>query len=85
MNHEFIRRVIPKSTNIAPYTQEDIDLMMSHINKKGRSSQQVNPCKNNYAKLTIFLDKWQKRLYNDTTETFTEMYGTQYNGKRSGS
>ena len=36
VNHEFIRRVIPKSTDIAPYSQEDIDLMMSHINSYAR-------------------------------------------------
>ena len=31
-NHEFIRRIIPKGRSMNPYTQEDIDLMMSHIN-----------------------------------------------------
>ncbi len=31
-NHEFIRRIIPKGRSLNPYTQEDIDLMMSHIN-----------------------------------------------------
>lgn len=31
-NHEFIRRVIPKGRSMNPFSQEDIDLMMSHIN-----------------------------------------------------
>ena len=31
-NHEFIRRIIPKGRSMNPYTQEDIDLMMSHVN-----------------------------------------------------
>ena len=36
VNHEFIRRVIPKGTDIAPYSQEQIQLMMSHINSYSR-------------------------------------------------
>ena len=31
-NHRLIRDVIPKSTFLVPYTQEDISLMMNHIN-----------------------------------------------------
>ena len=31
-NHALIRRVIPKGKSMNPYTQEKIDLMMSHIN-----------------------------------------------------
>ena len=31
-NHELIRRIIPKGTDIGKYTQEQIDLVMSHIN-----------------------------------------------------
>lgn len=31
-NHEDIRRIIPKGTSLDPYTQEDISLMMNHIN-----------------------------------------------------
>lgn len=31
-NHEMIRRIIPKGKDIGQYTQEQIDLMMSHIN-----------------------------------------------------
>lgn len=31
-NHIFIRRVIPKGTDLSPYSQAQIDLMMSHIN-----------------------------------------------------
>ena len=35
-NHEFIRRVIPKGTDIGRYSQEQIDLMMNHINSYSR-------------------------------------------------
>lgn len=35
-NHEMIRRVIPKGVDIGQYTQEQIDLMMSHINSYTR-------------------------------------------------
>lgn len=31
-NHEFIRRIIPKGTDLGLYTQEQISRMMSHIN-----------------------------------------------------
>lgn len=35
-NHEFIRRIIPKSTDLGNYTQSQIDLMMDHINSYSR-------------------------------------------------
>ena len=35
-NHTFIRRVIPKGTDLSPYSQKQIDLMMSHINSYKR-------------------------------------------------
>lgn len=35
-NHEFIRRVIPKGTDLDNYTQDQISLMMNHINSYGR-------------------------------------------------
>ena len=35
-NHEFIRRIIPKSTDLGQYAQSEIDLMMDHINSYGR-------------------------------------------------
>ena len=35
-NHEFIRRVIPKGTDIGPYSQDQIDRMMNHINSYSR-------------------------------------------------
>lgn len=31
-NHEMIRRIVPKGTDLSQYTQEQINLMMSHIN-----------------------------------------------------
>ena len=35
-NHEMIRRCIPKGTDLSGYTQEQISLMMSHINSYAR-------------------------------------------------
>ena len=36
VNHELLRRIIPKGTSIDNLTQEDINLMMSHINSYKR-------------------------------------------------
>lgn len=36
VNHEFIRRVIPKGFNLGNYSQEQITLMMNHINSYSR-------------------------------------------------
>lgn len=35
-NHEYIRYIIPKGTSMDNYVQNDIDLMMSHINSTAR-------------------------------------------------
>lgn len=35
-NHEFIRRILPKGTSFDTLTQEDINLMMHHINSYSR-------------------------------------------------
>ena len=37
-NHEFIRKVIPKGKDIGIYSQEQINLMMSHINSYKRAT-----------------------------------------------
>lgn len=37
-NHEFIRMFIPKGTDLDRYTQDDINLMMNHINSYARES-----------------------------------------------
>lgn len=37
-NHEMIRRIIPKGVDFGKYSQEHIDLMMSHINSYSRKS-----------------------------------------------
>lgn len=37
-NHELIRRVIPKGVSLKPYSQQDIDLLCSHINSLYRES-----------------------------------------------
>ena len=37
-NHEFIRCFIPKGTDLNLYTQQDISLMMDHINSYSRES-----------------------------------------------
>jgi len=36
-NHEYIRYVLPKGKSFNPYTQEDIDLLVNHINSTKRS------------------------------------------------
>lgn len=36
LNHEFIRKILPKGTSFDALTQEDISLMMSHINSYSR-------------------------------------------------
>jgi len=36
LNHEFIRRILPKGTSFDHLCQADIDLMMSHINSYSR-------------------------------------------------
>lgn len=36
-NHEYIRYVLPKGKSFNPYTQEDIDLLVNHINSTRRS------------------------------------------------
>ncbi len=45
VNHELIRRVLPKGANFNDLTQEDINLMMNHINsykrKKAKQSQSL--------------------------------------------
>jgi IS30 family transposase len=35
-NHTMIRRVIPKGTSLNRFTQDDISLMMNHVNSYGR-------------------------------------------------
>lgn len=37
-NHEYIRKICPKGTSFDNYAQEDISLMMSHINSSARQS-----------------------------------------------
>lgn len=37
-NHTFIRRILPKGTSFNNFTQQDINLMMSHINSYSRST-----------------------------------------------
>ncbi len=36
VNHELIRRIIPKGSSLNTYTQKDINLMMSHVNSYAR-------------------------------------------------
>ena len=37
-NHEYIRYVVPKGKSFTPYQQEDITLLMNHINSTNRAS-----------------------------------------------
>lgn len=41
-NHEFLRRVIPKGISLKPYTQEDYNLLASHINSLYRKKLNGN-------------------------------------------
>ena len=36
-NHEYIRYVLPRGKSFSPYTQEDIILLLNHINSTRRS------------------------------------------------
>ena len=36
LNHEFIRKILPKGASMNPLSQDDVDLMMSHINSYSR-------------------------------------------------
>ncbi|HQA59300.1 MAG TPA: IS30 family transposase, partial [Acetivibrio sp.] len=35
-NHTLVRRIIPKGTSLDGFTQQDITLMMNHVNSYGR-------------------------------------------------
>ena len=48
VNHELLRRILPKGTSFDNLTQEDIDLIMSHINSYKRKKL------NNVSPLTLF-------------------------------
>ena len=53
-NHEFIRMVLPKGTSFDNLTQDDIDLMMDHINSYPRKQNNgITP----YALSELFLGK----------------------------
>lgn len=54
VNHEFIRRVIPKGVDIGQYTQDDIDLMMNNINSYSRPELGNKPP---YAMFSFFYGK----------------------------
>lgn len=43
LNHEFIRKIIPKGVSMNSLTQADIDLMMSHINSYSREKLNGKP------------------------------------------
>ena len=51
-NHEYIRRYIPKKTSFDNYTQDEINLMLNHINSVKRDSLQGN---NPYTLMKEFL------------------------------
>ena len=41
-NHEYIRYVLPKGRSLNPYTQDDITLLMNHINSTRRAKLKGN-------------------------------------------
>ena len=55
-NHELIRRVIPKGVSLKPYTQNDFNLLCSHINSLFRESLGGN-CPFDFIENYIVLDK----------------------------
>lgn len=42
-NHTLVRYVIPRSTNLGHYTQNNIDLLLSHLNSYGRALLGTTP------------------------------------------
>lgn len=42
-NHTLVRYVIPRSTNLTNYTQNNIDLLLSHLNSYGRALLGTTP------------------------------------------
>lgn len=59
-NHEYIRRFIPKGESFDNYDQDDINLMMNHINSVKRDSLDGD---NPYTLMNIFLPNKIKKLY----------------------
>lgn len=60
-NHKYIRRYIPKKTSFDDYTQEEINLMLNHINSVKRDSLQGN---NPYTLMKEFLTQEIIDLFN---------------------
>lgn len=73
VNHELIRRILPKGTSFEEFNQEDINLIMSHINSYKRKKL------NNVAPITLFntiygsdtTDKLNIRKINDNDINLT--------------
>ena len=61
VNHELLRRIVPKGRSWNPYTQKDINLMMSHINSYAREKL------NNKSPLLLFTTLYGK----DTANIFS--------------
>ena len=59
-NHEYIRRFIPKGTSFDDLSQEDINLMLNHINSVKRDSLSGD---NPYTLMHIFLPKKIIKLF----------------------
>ncbi len=59
-NHEYIRRFIPKGTSFDDLSQEDINLMLNHINSVKRDSLDGD---NPYTLMHIFLPKKLIKLF----------------------
>ncbi|MFY9592190.1 MAG: IS30 family transposase [Bacilli bacterium] len=62
--HRFIRRIIPKSTSFTNFTQDDIDLMCSHINAVIRRKQ------NNKTGYELVLKAFGKKFLDDVNITY---------------
>lgn len=80
VNHEFIRRVIPRGESLERYTQADINLLMSHINSYGRkklndkSPYLVNTMIKKIVPNTSLDFKWYLNLYPKRDDAGDEDY-----------
>ena len=80
VNHEFIRRVIPRGESLERYTQADINLLMSHINSNGRkklndkSPYLVNTMIKKIVPNTSLDFKWYLNLYPKRDDAGDENY-----------
>lgn len=57
-NHVELRKIIPKGTSFAKLTNDDVTLMLRHINSESREALQ------NKSPFSLFTDEYEKKLLN---------------------